>query len=102
MTDLSASESNAAGVPPVVVTRDTRLTTTVGSVLAVMALVFGGHNYIDTRFDSLERALDRIERRTGNRWTYADMKFWVQELSRVNPTIKVPAAHRQPTDEGED
>jgi len=99
MTKGPATDSTDSDAGAIAVTRDTKLTTTIGTIAAAFALVFGGHSFIDARFDSIERTLERIERLQNNRWTHTDMRFWVIDLQRHNSTLKVPTATRQPTDD---
>jgi hypothetical protein len=63
-----------------------------GVLLAVGwgASLLASVRWLDSRFASLDSRLDRIEMRSGDRWSGTDQRVWVSRLQQRNPTLSVP------------
>lgn len=77
----------------------------LGAVLACALTVFGGglsaHAYWTGKLEAISaeisamrldlgRRLERIEERSGDRWTLTDMTLWVERLRQRNPELQIP------------
>lgn len=73
--------------------RDTLLP--LGAVVAAVIMLMGGYNYLETRFNSIDRRLERMEeteaRVSEGRWTRTDQQLWVERLRRLNPNLTLPS-----------
>lgn len=45
---------------------------------------------INARLAGVERSVERIEEKSQDRWTRTDMRLWIADLRRRNPTWDVP------------
>jgi hypothetical protein len=102
--------STARGKPsrrPVRLGRDTLMP--LGMVLGILLGVIGFYSWLDARFDGLaennngrfteittalhgmDDRLRELEIKQHHRWDSLDMKEWMLELKRLNPTLRVPS-----------
>lgn len=76
----------------------------LGAVVGVILSLVGGTWYLsrswaeleirlirlDTRLNTIEGSVFRIETSVDDRWRGRDMSLWVERLQELNPEIKVP------------
>jgi hypothetical protein len=92
---------------PVQIGKDTLMP--VGLVVGILLGIIGFYSWLDARFDGLAetcngrfteiatalRGMDNrlrdLELKQHHRWDSLDMKEWMLELKRLNPTLRVPA-----------
>lgn len=86
----------------------TKLVVPVTALIGLFGVAFGAHLWLQAQFAAIQaqlqannqasvvslqeirNRLDRFEERYADRWTSTDMRLWVLELSRANPTLTVP------------
>lgn len=75
-----------------IIDRDTLIP--LGVVISMFALIFTAYSYLDSRFNMLDRRLERMEDKeraaSSDRWTYTQHRLWVSELRRTNPSLAIP------------
>ena len=64
----------------------------IGAVVGVVVTLMGTYGYLESRFDKLDRRLEKIEIRESDRWSVTQQKLWVERLRGSNPTLKIPEA----------
>ena len=80
----------------------------LGAVLSVIftagGVLMAAYGYFQHQFGSIQssqaeliRRVDRLEERQLDRWTQTDQALWILNLSRDNPSLKVPGPMRAPT-----
>jgi len=69
----------------------------IGAVVSLVIILVGAWGFLDSRFTTIDRALDkqdrrleRLEEKTGDRWTSTEMKLWGAQLKNLNPDMKIP------------
>ena len=56
----------------------------------LVAFLFGGAFWIDSRLDGMEQTLIMIQNSVADRWTGQDQIIWTFRLEKRNPEISVP------------
>lgn len=66
----------------------------IGLVGVFILGTVGVVNWLNDRFNMIDRRLERMEDRMVDSFTRSEMNAWTLTLSRDNPNLKVPDIHK--------
>ena len=71
-----------------------RTKTTLGAIFTMVVVLFGAYSYMESRFNSLDRRLEKLEesaeRANNDQWSRSDQRLWVTKAGAANPTLNLP------------
>lgn len=94
------TKSKSGEEQPIVLENRIGRNTTIQLWLAVIIAIFVGGWVVKDQVwkTKVDMRLASIEESVGDRWTKTQMALWAAEVSRLNPTIRIPptTSHYEP------